>query len=153
MARSAEMLLRGVKRLAPGQVEQPFEQRDRERGGREGDNDASDHQGLRYWIGLKACSGAASGNRAKDEEDARPEDVEADNATQKVSMGDHHEETNADEGRATQAEQRRRAEDCGGHRPGAVFARPATSRPSVAATDRVRDASMITISGFAMLTG
>ncbi len=121
---------------------------DRERGGREGDDDAGDDHRLRHRIGGEAGGRALARDDAEQQEDAAAQDVEGEDLAQRVRIDDEAVEAEADQRRARQSGQRSRRSWHGGRLGG-----PMTSMGSVAAIESVMNASMNRISGLAQPAG
>ena len=65
-------------------LEQPQQQRDRQGGGREGHDDAGDHQRLRHRIAAQPGGRAAAGDDAEQQEDAAADQVEGEDLAQRM---------------------------------------------------------------------
>ena len=133
-------VLRGLA-TRPGQLQQ---QRYGKGGCRETDDEARNDERLRHGIASKPGRGAASGDHAEQEKHPTAEQVEGEDLAKGLGMHDEAEQADTDERRRAQAVQR-----SGGHCGDSRAGGPATSRPSVAASDSMRTSSTTMISSFA----
>ena len=133
-----------TQRRAASLLEQAQRQCDRERAGREGDDNPGDHHRLRNRIGGQSRRRAFPCDDAEHEENAAADQVERQNLAQRLRIGDHAIEAKTDKRRPDQPGQRRRA-----HRRGSRRGGPATSIGRVTAMVKVMKVSMNRISGLA----
>ena len=84
---------------------QPQQQRHRERGGGERDDDAGDQQRLRHRIAAESRARAAPGDGAHQQEDAAAHDVEGEDLAQRLRMDDEAVQAEADQCRRAQSEE------------------------------------------------
>ena len=138
----------GAQRDAPGLLKKPQHQRDRERAGREGDDNAGDHHRLRHGIGGEPGCRASPRDDAEQQENAAADKIEGENLAQRLRIGDEAIKAKTDQRRADEPGQR-----CRAHRRGARRGGPATSIGRVTAMDSVMKASMKRISGLANPAG
>ena len=94
IGRGARGRLIGIQGAAASGLGQPHQQRDGDGGGREGDHQAGDDQGLRDRVTIAAGTGrgqgatAALGDDAEQQKDAAAHQVEGEDLTQRAGLAD-----------------------------------------------------------------